>query len=105
MQIYTEDNTLINIYPDFNNKENQLSPFDESGFTGVDGVHSWRLTKLFIAPLNAPQVSDVANNRMKVTTFRNAASLMSGFINRNGGWTVVGWHRHKGSHTATLISF
>jgi len=67
--------------------------FDESGFTGVDSVRSWRLTKLFIAPLNAPQVSDVANNRMKVTTFRNAASLMSGFINRNGGWTVVGWHR------------
>ena len=67
--------------------------FDSTGFAGVDGVRSWRLTKLFITAPNAPDIIDFENNRSTLVRLRAAVSAMSDSVNRNGGWTIVGWHR------------
>ena len=77
--------------------------FDESGEIAVPNVRSWRLTKLLVVVPNAPQMSELGCHRPKLALFRNAVSLMNHYVNRHGGWTVVGWHR-RGSvvdHSST----
>jgi len=67
--------------------------FDESGSVGINNVRSWRLTRLFISVPTAPEIVEVEHNRLKLMALRRAVGLMTGFVNRNGGWTMVGWQR------------
>ena len=89
----------------------RVSPtFNDTGFAGIDNVRSWRLTKLFLTEPNSLQLLEVANNRQKLHMFRDAASSLTEFINRNGGWTIIGWHPprpvfdHSNDHQTHLAS-